>query len=72
MSMTPAKATLSIHVENSIRARLEQVAAAEDRSLSYVAARILRNAVLAQMAAEQEAAPVAVNFATDLHPNPRR
>lgn len=70
--MTPGKhaSTLGVHVENTIRARLEQVAADEDRSLSYVAARILRNAVLAQMAAEQDAMPTAVNFATQAAPTP--
>ena len=57
-------ATLGVHVENTVRRKLEQVAAAEDRSLSYVAARILRNAVMAQIQAEQEARPAAVNFAT--------
>lgn len=64
MSATPSKATLSIHVENAVIERIDLVAAAEDRSRSYVAARILRNAVLSQIAAEQEAMPTAVNFAT--------
>lgn len=71
MFLMPAgknSSTLGVHIENTVRAHLERVAEVEDRSLSYVAARVLRAAVIAEMHAEQSSSTAAVNFASVVEP----
>jgi len=55
-----------VYVPNEVRAALTKRAAEEDRSVSYVAARILRKVMQDAQAAE---APRVVNFATQPAPD---
>lgn len=58
-----ARETLGVYVPNVVRDALREAARREDRSVSYIAGRILREVMLNAMA--EDASPaLAVNFAT--------
>jgi predicted transcriptional regulator len=60
MAQAKNASTLSVHLDNHIVARIRQIAEADDRSVSYVAARIIRRHFEPEVKATE---PVAVNFA---------
>lgn len=63
---TPGKSTLGVYIPNEVREALASRAAEDDRTVSYIAARILKKVM--RDAVESEA-PRVVNFATTPHPD---
>jgi predicted transcriptional regulator len=60
MAKSKSASTVGVHLDNAIIDQIKRIADAEDRSVSNVAARIIRRHFEAEATATE---PVAVNFA---------
>lgn len=67
MEIPFGKETLGVYIPNAVRDALLEAARREDRSVSYIAGRILRQTMLDAIANDAPP-PAAVNFATECDP----